>query len=89
MTELRPYQVEVVEEFWSTVAAGRRRIMIVAPTAAGKTVIGAATIKTATAEHKGSALVLAHRREIVTQTTGSGTASSWPILTSARWSASR
>jgi superfamily II DNA or RNA helicase len=68
MTELRPYQTEVVEDFWNVVVAGKRRIMIVAPTAAGKTVIGAAIIKTATAEHKSGALVLAHRREIVTQT---------------------
>ena len=67
MTELRPYQVEVVEEFWNVVAAGKRRIIIVAPTAAGKTVIGSAIAKRVTDEH-GTVVALAHRREIVTQT---------------------
>ena len=42
MTEvLRPYQAEVIAEFWRAVEAGQRRILLVAPTAAGKTVIAA------------------------------------------------
>jgi superfamily II DNA or RNA helicase len=64
---LRPYQVEVVAEFWRAVEAGQRRIIIVAPTAAGKTVIARAIIEQARRKAFGS-LFLAHRREILSQT---------------------
>ena len=48
MTEvLRPYQVEVIAEFWRAVEAGQRRILLVAPTAAGKTVIARAIVEQA------------------------------------------
>jgi superfamily II DNA or RNA helicase len=67
MTELRPYQQNVIAEFDHECAAGRRRIIMVAPTGSGKTVIAAAIIKQATAAAK-NVLVLAHRREIITQT---------------------
>jgi superfamily II DNA or RNA helicase len=71
MTEvLRPYQVEVVDGFWHTIDKGqRRRIIIVAPTASGKTVIARAIIEQARSKGCGS-LFLAHRREIITQTSG-------------------
>jgi ERCC4-related helicase len=39
MTVLRPYQHEVVGRFWETVGTGRRRVICVAPTGSGKTVI--------------------------------------------------
>ena len=45
MTELRDYQAEAVAEFNRDRAAGIKRIMIVAPTASGKTVIGAEVIR--------------------------------------------
>jgi superfamily II DNA or RNA helicase len=64
---LRPYQTDTVTEFECLVAAGNRKILLVAPTAAGKTVIMAAIIAAAVAEQK-RALVIAHRREIITLT---------------------
>jgi superfamily II DNA or RNA helicase len=64
---LRPYQVEVIAKFWRAVEAGQRRIIIVAPTASGKTVIARAIIAEARSKANGS-LFLAHRREILTQT---------------------
>ena len=64
---LRPYQVEVIAEFWRAVEAGQRRIIIVAPTASGKTVIARAIVEQARSKGCGS-LFLAHRREILTQT---------------------
>jgi superfamily II DNA or RNA helicase len=67
MTELRDYQSEAVAEFNSERAAGIKRIMIVAPTASGKTVIGAEIIRQTVAAFQ-NVLVLAHRREIITQT---------------------
>ncbi|MCP3464476.1 DEAD/DEAH box helicase [Bradyrhizobium sp. CCGUVB23] len=68
MTEvLRPYQAMVIEEFWRAVEAGQRRIIIVAPTASGKTVIARAIIEQARCKAS-SSLFLAHRREIITQT---------------------
>ncbi len=44
--ELRPYQHDVIRDFHLAVAAGYKRILLVAPTAAGKTVIAAAIIHT-------------------------------------------
>jgi DNA repair protein RadD len=67
MMDLRPYQVEVIEEFDRAIVAGTRRILLVAPTASGKTVIGAAIIKSAVASLR-YVLVLAHRREIIVHT---------------------
>lgn len=49
------------------VAAGHRRVLLVAPTASGKTVIAAAMIDGAAADGR-NILVIAHRREIVAQT---------------------
>jgi superfamily II DNA or RNA helicase len=58
MTELRDYQIEAVADFNRERAAGKRRIILVAPTASGKTVIGAAIIKQADADYR-NVLVLA------------------------------
>ena len=69
MVELRPYQNDAVAEFHRTVGAGQRRIILVAATGAGKTIVGAAIVKAMLRENLGaSVLVLAHRREIITQT---------------------
>jgi superfamily II DNA or RNA helicase len=42
--ELRPYQQDVIARVNAEIAAGKRRILIVAPTGSGKTVIAAAII---------------------------------------------
>jgi superfamily II DNA or RNA helicase len=47
MSELRPYQVDIIGRFHDAVDAGRRRILLVAPTGAGKTVIASAIVHTA------------------------------------------
>ena len=65
--ELRPYQIDVIAEFHSRVESGRRRIILVAPTGSGKTIIGAEIIREKARARK-PVLVLAHRREIITQT---------------------
>jgi DNA repair protein RadD len=67
VTVLRPYQIEVINEYEEALATDRRRIVLVAPTGSGKTVIAAAIIAQAVERHQ-SVLVLAHRREIVGQT---------------------
>jgi DNA repair protein RadD len=65
--DLRPYQALVIAEFQRCVERGDRSILLVAPTGSGKTVIGAAIINCAIAlGHR--VLVIAHRREIITQT---------------------
>jgi superfamily II DNA or RNA helicase len=64
---LRPYQVAFVNAYDDAVARGQRRIVGVAPTGAGKTVI-ASEIARQTIGAGGRLLVLAHRREIVHQT---------------------
>jgi DNA repair protein RadD len=65
--ELRPYQHDVIAEFERTVDAGHKRVVLVSPTGSGKTVIASAIIRTQVAAYK-KVLVLAHRREIITQT---------------------
>jgi DNA repair protein RadD len=68
--DLRPYQTQLTTEFERTVANGQRRIICVAPTGSGKTIIASDIIKNG----KRRALVIAHRREIVNQTSAKLTA---------------
>ena len=67
MTELRPYQVNVIGDFHAARAANHRRILMVAPTGSGKTVI-AASLASSKTRGGGQVLFLAHRREIVGHT---------------------
>src|SRR5262249_30345194 len=67
MTELRPYQVEVLEQIEQAIAAGQRRILVTLPTGAGKTVCAADIIRHGN-ERGLFSLFLAHRREIIGQT---------------------
>jgi superfamily II DNA or RNA helicase len=64
---LRSYQTKVIEDFDRVIADGKRRIILVCPTGGGTTVIGAAIIRRLHEMRRG-VLVLAHRREIITQT---------------------
>jgi DNA repair protein RadD len=64
---LRPYQTDVVAEIEKALAAGQRRLLLVAPTGSGKTVVFCEIIKRYVEQHK-TVLVLAHRREIISQT---------------------
>jgi len=67
MIELWDFQSETIQECRTAVAAGYRSILIVAPTGAGKTVIGADIIRAADEKEK-QAMFMAHRRELVRQT---------------------
>jgi DNA repair protein RadD len=68
MTEqLRPYQTDVVARFHQAVADGKRRIIIIAPTGSGKTIVANDIIRDARAKLR-KVVMLAHRREIVGQT---------------------
>jgi DNA repair protein RadD len=64
---LRPYQQDAIREIRGRVAAGRRRILVVAATGSGKTVIFARLVADAAREGR-AALVIAHRRELIHQT---------------------
>ena len=66
MTDLRPYQRTAVAETEAALAAGEK-VILVAPTGSGKTVMGAAIAKHTAEQHRG-VLFLAHRREIIDQT---------------------
>jgi superfamily II DNA or RNA helicase len=68
--ELRPYQTDISAEFERHIERGDRSILLVAPTGSGKTVIAAAIIAGCTRR----VLVIAHRREIVNQTSDKLTA---------------
>jgi superfamily II DNA or RNA helicase len=64
--KLHAYQDDVVDELERKIAEGIRRIIIVAPTGAGKTVIAGEIIKRAAARYQ-RVLFLAHRDELLTQ----------------------
>jgi DNA repair protein RadD len=66
--QLRLYQTEVIEKIEHTIAEGQHqhRIMNVAPTGPGKTIIAAEIIQRWVAARK-NVLVLAHTREIIKQ----------------------
>jgi DNA repair protein RadD len=64
--KLRDYQVEVVDEFERKVAEGFKRIIVVAPTGGGKTVVAAEVIKRAVAMYQ-RVIFIAHRDELLTQ----------------------
>ena len=67
MIEFRPYQNGAISATRSKIAAGVRRVLINAPTGAGKTVVAAGIIQLAVQKGK-RVLVLAHRRELIEQT---------------------
>tara|TARA_Y100000310_G_scaffold145607_1_gene144927 strand:+ start:1177 stop:1530 length:354 start_codon:yes stop_codon:yes gene_type:complete len=66
MPALRPYQHNLVTRTHEEIATGRRRIIWVAPTGSGKTVIVSEYISQAVARGRG-VLFLAHRRELIHQ----------------------
>jgi DNA repair protein RadD len=66
MIELRPYQFDAVNRVEQALTTAARPL-IVAPTGSGKTIMFAEIIKRLVAGHK-RVLVLAHRREIIDQT---------------------
>jgi DNA repair protein RadD len=67
MTELRPYQNKAVAGINRVVADGKRRVLLVAPTGSGKTLIFTALIKQYLAAGM-RVVVIAHSREIINQT---------------------
>ena len=67
MITLRDFQVTAIEECRDAIRRGYRSLIIVAPTGAGKTVIGADIIRSADEMAKQS-MFMAHRRELIKQT---------------------
>jgi superfamily II DNA or RNA helicase len=64
--ELRPYRSDVIARIWAACDAGRRRILLVAPTGSGKTVVAGSIVADALARGL-RVLFLAHRRELISQ----------------------
>jgi len=63
---LRPYQVDCLDRLRGELSLGRRRILVVAPTGAGKTTIAGEVISGAQGKGKKS-IFLAHRTELIQQ----------------------
>lgn len=66
---IRAYQELCIEQVRQAILAGHRKILVVAPTGSGKTVIAAQIVKLA-AEKFNRSMFLAHRRELVNQCAG-------------------
>lgn len=67
MIELRPYQLDAIERIRQAIREGHKRILVVAPTGSGKTILGTQILKGAYYKLK-AGLFVAHRREIIHQT---------------------
>jgi DNA repair protein RadD len=76
--ELRAYQRDAVERVFALVKNGTRRVLLVAPTGAGKTICLAA-IAVDVISRGQHLLVLAHRFELIDQTVGKLVASGVPL----------
>jgi len=63
---LRDYQTDLIGRIEASVASGVRRIIIVAPTGSGKTIIGSEIVNRAVAAYK-TVLFVAHRNELLSQ----------------------
>ncbi|MEQ9643224.1 MAG: DEAD/DEAH box helicase [Alphaproteobacteria bacterium] len=63
---LRDYQSDVILKAREVIAAGKCRVLIVAATGAGKTIVASDIIRTAN-ERDNGVLFLAHRRELIEQ----------------------
>ncbi len=70
MISLRPYQEEAINAIRNHFAGGRRRILLQAPTGAGKTVMFTAMVKS-TVDRGRSALIITDRVELLKQAGGS------------------
>jgi DNA repair protein RadD len=66
MIELRPYQKAVQDETFDHWRAGKRNVMVVKPTGAGKSVLISDTVRKFDTNRQ-QTLVMAHRRELVGQ----------------------
>jgi superfamily II DNA or RNA helicase len=64
---LRPYQDDVIGRVYQHIESGHRRLIIVAPTGAGKTVIGSKMVHDTVQAGK-RVLFIVHRRELIHQT---------------------
>jgi len=69
MIKLRPYQDGAIANLRVSIGAGNKRVLLQASTGAGKTVVACEMIRLATLKGK-RALFIAHRKEIITQTSG-------------------
>jgi superfamily II DNA or RNA helicase len=63
---LRPYQLDAITRLDTRVAHGARRVLLVAPTGSGKTILASSVIVSAVSEGR-RVLFLAHRRELINQ----------------------
>ena len=64
---LRPYQNDIIIKYREASAAGKRRVLIVAPTGAGRTILAVAIILDALVNQGKRVQFLAHRRELIVQ----------------------
>lgn len=62
----RPYQTAAIDGLRARIREGLRRLLLVAPTGAGKTVIASLLIQNAR-ERQSKIIFLAHRKELITQ----------------------
>jgi DNA repair protein RadD len=66
---LHAFQQDAIDKIRTKIAEGHRRIILVAPTGSGKTIIASEVVARAVKKYS-RVLLLAHRREIVAQTSG-------------------
>src|SRR4051794_18998272 len=65
MITLRPYQEDIVQQISRVIQGGIKRLLVVMPTGAGKTVVFSEITKN---HNSGGTLIISHRTEIIDQT---------------------
>ena len=65
--DLYDFQKEIIKDLYKVIKSGEKRILLYAPTGAGKTVITSSVIRDANSRDR-SILFLVHRGELVEQT---------------------
>ena len=69
MIQLRDYQQEYIQSLRQSILSGKKRLILCAPTGAGKTVMFSFMVKNHL-EKGGNVLVLTHRGELLNQANG-------------------
>lgn len=66
--QLRPYQEQAIERLRGSYRNHNQRVVLVSPTGSGKTIIASDIVERATIKNGGRVLFIAHRKEIIDQT---------------------
>lgn len=69
--QLRQYQIDAVRDLYAKMTSGKKNLLLVAPTGSGKTAMASYVIRDAALKRARKVIFMAHRGELLDQTSGS------------------